>query len=42
MDSKSGGEILRPEMAVRTGPKASLGFSPSVSTSAVLRAAWSD
>ncbi len=28
MDSNSGGEIRRPETAVRTGPKASRGFTP--------------
>ena len=40
MDSNSGGEIRRPEIAVRTGPNASRGLMPRSSTSACFSAAW--
>ena len=38
IDSNSGGEIRLPVTAARTGPKASRGFRPSLSTSAVRNA----
>ena len=39
MDSNSGGEIRRPETAVRSGVKATLGLSPSPSMTAARNAA---